>query len=82
MAVETFELTFTSRRKKWQFPKESFVTYEDSDESWCRYFGIGREVTVTEETRIPQAYVKKVNPDGSMEFGAISTPATFEVTCE
>lgn len=29
----------------WQFPtNEPFITYEPSDESWCRYCGIGREV--------------------------------------
>lgn len=30
----------------WIFPKERFVTYEISDESWCRYFGIGKEATI------------------------------------
>lgn len=25
----------------WVFPDEPFVQYEKSDESWCRYFGIG-----------------------------------------
>lgn len=29
--------------KAWIFPKEKFVTYEKSDEEWCRYFGIGRQ---------------------------------------
>ena len=29
---------------KWKFPKERFVTYQKSDESWCRYFGIGKEI--------------------------------------
>lgn len=29
----------------WIFPKEKFITYEKSDESWCRYFGIGRQGT-------------------------------------
>ena len=29
----------------WQFPtNEPFVTYEPSDESWCRYCGIGKEL--------------------------------------
>jgi hypothetical protein len=34
---------------KWVFPKERFVEYEPKDESWCRYFGFGREEG-------PQAY--------------------------
>jgi len=28
---------------RWIFPKERFVIYEESDEDWCRYFGIGRQ---------------------------------------
>lgn len=26
---------------KWIFPDEPFITYEPSDEDWCRYFGFG-----------------------------------------
>lgn len=33
--------------KKWQFPDDPHVQYEASDEHWCRYFGIGREVIDT-----------------------------------
>lgn len=29
--------------RDWIFPNERFVTYEKSDEEWCRYFGIGRQ---------------------------------------
>ena len=29
---------------KWVFPKERFVKYTKSDESWCRYFGFGHEI--------------------------------------
>jgi hypothetical protein len=28
---------------KYIFPKEPFVTYEQSDAEWCEYFGIGRK---------------------------------------
>jgi len=28
---------------KWIFPKDPFVTYEPSDEDWCRYFGYGHQ---------------------------------------
>lgn len=31
--------------RRWVFPVERFVTYEPKDEPWCRYFGIGHEVT-------------------------------------
>lgn len=42
---------FTSNRLRiidiqkavWVFPKEPFITYEPSDESWCRYCGFGHE---------------------------------------
>ena len=27
----------------WIFPKRPFITYEPSDEEWCRYFKIGHE---------------------------------------
>lgn len=33
---------------RWEFPQERYWRYEKSDEPWCRYFGIGREV-VTDE---------------------------------
>jgi hypothetical protein len=33
-------------KRVWEFPKDRFVTYEPTDEPWCRYFGFGREVTV------------------------------------
>lgn len=35
----------TYTETKWVFPKERFVTYEESDEEWCRYFGIGHQQT-------------------------------------
>lgn len=28
----------------WQFPQRAFITYEKTDEDWCRYFGIGKEL--------------------------------------
>jgi hypothetical protein len=33
---------FGIEESKWVFPNERFITYDKSDESWCRYFGIGR----------------------------------------
>lgn len=38
---DPFLKPFEIEQPRWVFPKESFVTYESSDESWCRYFGIG-----------------------------------------
>lgn len=31
--------------RRWVFPVERFVQYGPEDERWCRYFGIGHEVT-------------------------------------
>ena len=33
---------------RWQFPDDHFVDYEESDEKWCRYFGIGHDVETNE----------------------------------
>jgi len=35
--------TINEQKGRWIFPKERFVTYEHSDEGWCRYFKIGHE---------------------------------------
>lgn len=77
--MQTFELRYERRRKVWQFPTERFVRYESSDESWCRFFGIGKEVEVVESITIPNAYVRSVSPDGSVELGAIAEPAVTDV---
>lgn len=31
-------------RTRWQFPSDPHFTFDASDEDWCRYFDIGREV--------------------------------------
>lgn len=46
---------------RWQFPNERFIEYEKSDERWCRYFRIGRDV----ETNVPLFYVMNM-PDWSV----------------
>lgn len=30
--------------RRWKFPGDPHFIYEPSDEDWCRFFGIGREV--------------------------------------
>lgn len=79
VVMQTFKLSWQRKRKEWQFPKERFVEYEPSDETWCRYFGIGKEVEITETVTIPQAYVRSVSPNGSMEIGAIAEPTVTGV---
>ena len=79
VVMQTFELQYERRRKVWQFPQERFVQYAASDETWCRFFGIGKEVEVVESVTIPNAYVRSVSPDGSIEFGAIAEPVVTEV---
>ena len=46
--TEGFDVTLVRGhpRPVWKFPDEPFVQYEASDESWCRYFGIGKEVLI------------------------------------
>ena len=51
--TRTQSLTFVSKVKRWYFPKNDLVQYEQSDESWCRYFGIGKEIEVVEESVFP-----------------------------
>ena len=78
IVMQTFELRYQRCLKVWQFPRERFVRYEQLDESWCRFFGIGKEVEVVERITIPNAYVRSVSPDGSIEFGAIAEPVVTE----
>lgn len=59
-------------RKRWKFPVERFVTYEPSDEDWCRYFGIGQEVDVTPIIDMPRAYVDAADYDRVRFVGAAS----------
>jgi hypothetical protein len=34
---------------RWEFPEDKFIEYEpERDESWCRFFKIGREVSTGE----------------------------------
>lgn len=34
--------------KKWVFPDDPMWEYEKEDETWCRFFGLGREVQTVE----------------------------------
>lgn len=66
------ELKVTTRKRVWQFPKERFVTYEPSDESWCRFFGIGKEIEVTETVTYPEACITQMQipeiPDNAWPY--------------
>jgi len=59
--METMSITFYQQRKRWKFPEGQFITYEESDESWCRFFGIGEEVEETVTVTIPHAMITEVN---------------------
>lgn len=37
------EVRVQNRRRGWIFPDDPFITYEPSDEGWCRTLGFGRE---------------------------------------
>lgn len=73
------ELSFTEKLKRWGFPKERFVTYEPSDESWCRYAGIGREVTVLRTVTFPQAAIVSIDAQ-SVTFEAFSSSSKLSFT--
>lgn len=49
-----------TKKRVWQFPVERFVTYEPSDELWCRPLGIGCEIEVTERHTI-RARVRSIS---------------------
>ncbi len=66
-----FDMTFKCTKKAWRFPQERFVTYEESDEAWCRYFGIGKEIDVVENVTIGNVYIRSISPDGTMRFSGI-----------
>lgn len=68
-----FSVSTTRKTRRWQFPSSRFVTYEPQDEQWCRFFGIGEEVEITETLTIPQAYLESFQ-DGVATFRAIPTP--------
>lgn len=71
MIAEVFDLSVTRRWKQWEFPQQRFVSYETTDESWCRFFGIGKEIEVVETVTFPQAYMREIHADGTFEFGVI-----------
>jgi hypothetical protein len=64
-----FSITYQRTRKVWQFPQERFVTYELSDESWCRFFGFGKEVEITETVEFPNCQLTSVE-GGVLQFTA------------
>ena len=58
------DLVVTTRRvRRWVFPKDQFVEYEQKDEVWCRPLGIGSEHEFTETLTIHSARVS-LNIDG------------------
>ena len=87
--AETVRLEFIHSSKRWKFPDNRFVSYEKSDESWCRFFGMGKEITVEERTVIPQATITgyRVTPintnslQHSVNFRAVPTVEGEFVYC-
>jgi hypothetical protein len=66
---ETVTVELFHECQQWEFPQERFVTYEESDERWCRFFGIGKDVVVVRKTTIPNAVIRYIG-DGEFEFEA------------
>ena len=81
---ETQQITLHYKKRVWQFPDEPFVEYEPSDERWCRFFGVGQEVEVTEVVTIPNCYQNgaRMRDDGTIEmtFASIGTDVEVKVT--
>lgn len=71
--ADVFELTFEQTRKVWQFPSDRFTKFDESDEEWCRYFGIGKEIEITETVTMPRAYVSDMCDDGTIEITCIAS---------
>jgi hypothetical protein len=67
------------KRKRWKFPTERFVTYEDSDEEWCRYFGIGHEVEYTPVIEMQNALVEAADYD-TVRFVGTAEQKNVDVT--
>lgn len=63
-------LTMTVKRKRWKFPTDRFVSYDDHDEVWARPLGFGKEVEVTETITVPNAVVTSMKP-GQITFRAM-----------
>lgn len=60
-----------SARKRWKFPDEPFVSYDKSDEEWCRYFGIGHEVDYTPVIEMKNALVDFADYDRVRFVGVV-----------
>lgn len=74
-----FSLEMKRTVRRWQFPQHRFVEYEPSDEAWCRYCGIGKEVDVIETVTIPKAVVRSISPNIETDnFGIAEAGVTVE----
>lgn len=56
------EMIFPAR-KRWKFPEDRFVRYEECDEWWCRILGVGREVEYTHVFEMKNAFVSSADYD-------------------
>lgn len=58
-------------KKRWKFPDDRFVSYDQSDESWCRYLGIGHEVEYNPVIEMQNAFVEDADYDRVRFVGSI-----------
>ena len=78
--TEIFRIEYEQWVSRWEFPTSRFVRYDRTDEEWCMFFGIGTEWIYIEKVVVPRAYIKNINPDGTIELGAIPSPGiTYKV---
>lgn len=52
-----YNIQCVDKIKRWVPPIEKFVEYEDKDESWLRYFGMGKEIEETITHTIDNLYI-------------------------
>jgi len=72
MVSECVRIEYRQHRKVWEFPTERFVQDGPEDEDWCRFFGVGMEVTREETVTIPRAIITGMTENSvSLKAGAM-----------
>lgn len=77
---ETPAMTITTSHTVKQLvgPEHPYFTWEESDEWYLRWAGIGYEVERTVKTTMPNCRVRSMLPNGDMSFDVL--PSTIQET--
>ncbi|WP_417459044.1 hypothetical protein [Kordiimonas sp.] len=80
---QTFCMKYMRSVTRWEFPNDPFVTYEPSDEEWCRPLGLGRQVESVETMTFPNAHIKNASFDGmAYTINVVASPEFLDVEAE